>query len=255
MTNDLKCFNKSLGFSKRKQLIINDDSSIKYKLIKNDDLKCEYFNSSLGFGDYKQIAVDLLKITIDILDEFNIDYFLISGTLLGYIRHNDFIPYDDDMDLIVNSDIKKHLPNIFKKYNYKLSMISKNNLVKLCFTDKVFNLNHFKIWSSCLLNSNDSYCWPFIDLFIFEYTNNKKCINFFGKNWDTDEFFPNQKKEFNNILVSIPKNPDYFLTNNYGEDYMKILKSSNWNHKKECPINQQYYITIEEYNKYKEKEE
>ena len=121
-------------------------------------MKCEYFNSSLGFGDYKQIAVDLLKITIDILDEFNIDYFLISGTLLGYIRHNDFIPYDDDMDLIVNSDIKKHLPNIFKKYNYKLSMISKNNLVKLCFTDKVFNLNHFKIWSSCLLNSNDSYC-------------------------------------------------------------------------------------------------
>ena len=237
MTNDLKHFNKSHGFSKRK--IIPDD-------------KMSYFDSSLGFGKFKQTAVDLLKITTQILDEFNIDYFLISGTLLGYVRHNDFIPYDDDIDLIVSSDIKKHLLVIFKKYNCKLSMISTGNIIKLCFKDKICNLNHFKTWSNYLLNVNDSYCWPFIDLFIYEKKEDK--INFFGKDWNVDEFFPCQKKEFNNLLVSIPKNPDYFLTKNYGNDYMTILKSSGWNHKKELPINQQYCITIEEYNeKYSKK--
>jgi hypothetical protein len=238
MTNDLKHFNKSHGFSKRK--IIPDD-------------KMSYFDSSLGFGKFKQTAVDLLKITTQILDEFNIDYFLISGTLLGYVRHNDFIPYDDDIDLIVSSDIKKHLLVIFKKYNCKLSMISTGNIIKLCFKDKICNLNHFKTWSNYLLNVNDSYCWPFIDLFIYEKKEDK--INFFGKDWNVDEFFPCQKKEFNNLLVSIPKNPDYFLTKNYGNDYMTILKSSGWNHKKELPINQQYCITIEEYNEYNEYKE
>ena len=50
----------------------------------------KYFNDSLGFSEHKQTAIDLLSITTKILDEFNIEYFLISGTLLGYIRHNDF---------------------------------------------------------------------------------------------------------------------------------------------------------------------
>lgn len=237
MTNDLKHFNKSLGFRKRKNVASDD--------------KMKYFSSSIGFGKHKQTAVDLLKITTDILDEFNIHYFLISGTLLGYIRHNDFIPYDDDIDLIVNSDIKKHISAIMKKYNYKLSMITTDYLIKFCFKDKVHNLSHIETnWSKYLLNGNDSYFWPFIDLFIFEYTNDK--INFFGKDWDSNEFFPKQKIEFNNILVSIPKNPDYFLSRNYGNDYMTILKSSGWNHKKELPIYRQYSITIEEFNEYKE---
>jgi phosphorylcholine metabolism protein LicD len=237
MTNDLKHFNKSIGFSKSK--LIPDD-------------KMSYFDSSLGFDKFKQTAVDLLKITTDILDKFNIDYFLISGTLLGYVRHNDFIPYDDDMDLIVSSDIKKHLSAIMKKYNYKISVVMKNNLIKFCLKDKVYNLNHFKTWSKFLMNSKDSYFWPFIDLFIYEKKEDK--INFFGKNWDVDEFFPIQKKEFNNVLVSIPKNPDYFLTKNYGKDYMTVLKSSNWNHKKECPIYRQHSITMEEFNEYKDKD-
>jgi lipopolysaccharide cholinephosphotransferase len=66
----------------------------------------KYFNSELGFGKSKQTAIELLKITIDILNEFNINYFLISGTLLGYARHNDFIPWDDDIDLIVELNQK-----------------------------------------------------------------------------------------------------------------------------------------------------
>jgi phosphorylcholine metabolism protein LicD len=236
MTNDLKHLNKSLGFRKHKNVASDD--------------KLKYFSSSIGFGKHKQTAVDLLKITTDILDEFNIDYFLISGTLLGYIRHNDFIPYDDDMDLIVSSDIKKHKSAIFKKYK-NLSMLKTDYLIKLCFNDKVYNLSHVDTnWSKYLLNTNDPYFWPFIDLFIFEYKNDK--IIFFGKDWDVDEFFPNQKKEFNNVLVSIPKNPDYFLSRNYGNDYMSILKSSNWNHKKELPIYRQYSITMEEFNEYKE---
>ena len=209
-----------------------------------------YFNSSLGFGEHKQVAIDLLKITTDILDEFKIDYFLISGTLLGFQRHNDFIPFDDDIDLIVSSDIKEKVPDIMKKYNSEISLVITDNLIKTCFKDKVVNLNNCKIWSKHLLNKKDSYFWPFIDLFIFKYSTDRKFINFFGKDWDVKEFFPNERKDFNGLDISIPNNPDYFLSINYGKDYMKILKSSNWNHKKEIGISTQHVITIEEYFEY-----
>ena len=110
--------------------------------------------------------------------------------------------------------------------------------------------NNFKLWSNYLLNKKDSYCWPFIDLFIFKYSTDRKHIHFFEKDWDIEEFFPNQRKDFNGLIVSIPRNPDYFLSKNYGNDYMTKLKSSNWNHKKEVGIHNQHIITIEEYYDY-----
>lgn len=209
-----------------------------------------FFNSSLGFSEHKHVAIDLLKITTDILDEFNIDYFLISGTLLGFSRHNDFIPFDDDIDLIVSSDIKEKVPDIMKKYNSEISLLMRDDIIKTCFKDRVINLNNFKLWSNYLLNKKDSYCWPFIDLFIFKYSTDRKHIHFFEKDWDIEEFFPNQRKDFNGLIVSIPRNPDYFLSKNYGNDYMTKLKSSNWNHKKEVGIHNQHIITIEEYYDY-----
>ena len=218
--------------------------------MKHHNLIDTYFNNSLGFAKHKQVAIDLLKITTDILDEFNIDYFLISGTLLGFARHNDFIPYDDDIDLIVSPKIKEIVPDIMKKYNSEISLVMKDDLIKTCFKDKVINLNNFKIWSNHLVNKKDSYFWPFIDLFIFNYSEDGKYIRFFEKDWVIEEFFPSQRTEFNNLNISIPRNPDYFLSKNYGKDYMKILKSSNWNHKKEFGIPKQYMITIEEYFEY-----
>ena len=40
------------------------------------EFRLKYFNDSLGFAEHKQTAIDLLQVTTEILDEFNIDYFL-----------------------------------------------------------------------------------------------------------------------------------------------------------------------------------
>ena len=209
----------------------------------------KHFNSNLGFGNDKSTAIELLKDTIQILDEFNIDYFLISGTLLGYIRHNDFIPWDDDIDLIVDHKILDKLQEIHNKYNEKITFINKQNfLLKTCLKKKIhkINNNHFNQY---LLNKDDTYNWPFIDLFLFNYTNeNKNKISFFKKEWDAHNFFPIKKTTFLNINVSIPNNPEYFLKINYGDDYMTILKSSSWNHKDETSNKNMNTMTLEKYN-------
>jgi phosphorylcholine metabolism protein LicD len=210
------------------------------------DIIKKYFNTDLGFGKYKQIALDLLKQTIDILEEFEINYFIISGTLLGYVRHNDFIPWDDDIDLIVDNSIFDKLPAIMKKYNNIISIVSAGYIIKTCFKDREIYLPYCQ-WPKFMLNKDDKYFFPFIDLFIYTKENNNTQISFFNKQWNIINFFPAKKVLFNNIIVSIPAVPDYFLKINYGNTYMTILKSNHWHHKTESYCWDIKTITMDEY--------
>lgn len=234
----------------------------------------DYFSETNGFGEHKQEAINLLHKTIDILEEFNINYFLISGTLLGYVRHNDFIPWDDDIDLIVDESILDKFDDILKKHNnINLFFKHKYDSVKICFSDGIEIPENENViqWKNSSIGGNKKYCWPFVDLFIYEsglalhscgeyeyFTiDNKKelllssfkgkcnrCfrfiredqIVFFHNDWKFNEFFPPQKVSFLGKAVNIPKNPEYFLNINYDEDYMTTIKSTNRIHKTDTEI-------------------
>jgi len=208
------------------------------KITTHGDMK-QYFDSSLGFGEHKPLAIDLLKRTIKVLEEYNINYCLISGTLLGFIRHSDFIPWDDDIDLLVDDSIFEKM-SLISKNNSEINFFYKNKTdsVKVCFESKGFDLPKNCLadsWRKKALRSGARYSWPFIDLFAYESADKLK---FFAKEWKSNEFLPFQKTNFLGIDTFIPKNPHYFLKNNYGLNYMTELKSSSHSHKREQGISE-----------------
>lgn len=52
----------------------------------------------------QKLELDILKQFIEICDKYNLNYSLAYGTLIGAVRHNGFIPWDDDIDVAMPRD-------------------------------------------------------------------------------------------------------------------------------------------------------
>ena len=59
----------------------------------------------------------LLQVVHEFLVEHNIKYSITDGTLLGAVRHNGFIPWDDDIDITISRDQYDKLVCLLKERN------------------------------------------------------------------------------------------------------------------------------------------
>ena len=94
--------------------------------------------NELTLDELKRIEFDILKHFDAFCKEHNIRYYLAYGTLLGAIRYKKFIPWDDDVDVLVPRDDYERLLEIYQdNEQYKMFAFEKDGkfhypFAKLC---------------------------------------------------------------------------------------------------------------------------
>lgn len=96
----------------------------------------------LSFNEVRNLQLEILKEVAAFCELNNIKYFLCAGTMLGAVRHKGFIPWDDDVDIMIPRPDYDQLLKIFtsdrlrlvnhltaKSYNYPYAKICYNNTI------------------------------------------------------------------------------------------------------------------------------
>lgn len=97
----------------------------------------------------QQLELTILKDFIKICNENNLEYSMYGGSFLGAVRHHGFIPWDDDIDVMMsNKDYKKFLEIMSKENSNKYRLISPKNTENyfLLFSKLMLKGTKFEEW-------------------------------------------------------------------------------------------------------------
>lgn len=185
----------------------------------NEQFNVIFLNHTLTatprFEMIKELGYELLKFIDNVCKKHDLEYWLDYGTLLGAIRHADYIPWDDDLDIsMMRKDYEKFCEVIDNE-------IKNNNLTNLKATFKKAKTIDAYRWIQ-LKYIHPDYKTSFVglDIFAFDYLEygeknmEKKYLKsrdeFYKIFSKEDNYKEAIKKHYKNLDLSLEKE-EYFI--------------------------------------------
>lgn len=97
-------------------------------------MSCQVKNNEYGIVDLQTKMLETLKEFIRVCKDNELTYFACGGTCIGALRHNGFIPWDDDLDVFMPRPDYEKLWEIRDQFT--------GGKYKLCRTTKEKNYHH-----------------------------------------------------------------------------------------------------------------
>lgn len=220
-------------------------------------------------GELRQVQLSntaLLKVIDKLCTKNNLIYFTFSGTLLGAVRHQGFIPWDDDLDVAMPRESFERAKGILRDFaeaNGMKHWIYPNPYFEslgLGYKDAGVWCDFFPIDTFCCTEKITKEDFDFkVNLYKKE-VNDKQMTDWYqigmirqrifddnreGNRYyyycaprcnhptiflKTEDVFSIQRIAFENIEVNAPNKVEQFLSQLYGNDWMKFPKTGILHH-------------------------
>ncbi|CAL8108056.1 unnamed protein product [Calicophoron daubneyi] len=146
-------------------------------------------------------------------------FMLTAGTLVGSFHHHDFIPWDDDIDIFVDIEIRDEVRQLVRELEPQYWLKVTNERDKF-FTRPLPSPEDDKNVELSQPVPDKPWSWPFVDISYYERNKTHITENLpayiESVSWPVDMVFPLYFRPFGSAWYPAPRNPLAFLANRYG---------------------------------------
>ena len=155
------------------------------KTAKDYVIKTNADGSTITVDDVHQVLLTMLKDIDALCKRHHIPYFLNGGSALGAVRHGGFIPWDDDADIaMMREDFQRFIPHAIKELDgYAIHCFDVDSRYNVMIPGMKIRKKgtYIKEVNTLLPNLIKECDGLFIDVFVYDYINPNKVIDFINR--------------------------------------------------------------------------